>query len=69
MPNMSYVRFENTLPDLFDCFENIAGEDLSETEEHARTQLILTCIKIVDMTRDEWSEWNCWQIPDWLKED
>ncbi len=36
MGNMSYCRFENTLGDLQDCYDNIDDPDLSESEKRAR---------------------------------
>jgi len=45
MSNMGYVRFENTLEDLEDCFENWEGEK-SESEEWCKKQLLELCIKI-----------------------
>lgn len=49
MSNMSYCRFENTLSDLRDCYNNM-DEDLddSETEKSSRECLIRLCKKIVD---------------------
>jgi len=47
MSNMSYCRFENTLQDLRDCYDNIDDDDLSETEEQAREELIELCKDIV----------------------
>lgn len=49
MSNMSYCRFENTLKDLDDCYENM-GDDLSDspTEEQARKELIELCKSIVE---------------------
>jgi hypothetical protein len=46
MSNMGYIRFENTLEDLEDCFENWEGEK-SESEEVFRKRLLELCIKIV----------------------
>lgn len=42
---MSYCRFENTLDDLDDCFDNWEGEK-SESEEVYKTRLLELCIKI-----------------------
>jgi hypothetical protein len=47
MTNMSYCRFENTLKDLKDCYENMEGI-LSDSETRARRQLIDLCGDIVD---------------------
>jgi len=45
MSNMSYCRFENTLSDLQDCYENMETEkdDLSEKEKVALEELIELC--------------------------
>ena len=48
MSNMSYCRFENTVNDLEDCAEHMNDENLSETEEKAREQLIDLCRDILD---------------------
>lgn len=48
MANMSYCRFENTVPDLRDCYENMDEQQLSETEARARKWLIRLCQKVVD---------------------
>ena len=47
MANMSYCRFQNTLPDLVDCLEHISDE-LSKDEDHARERLVETCIEILE---------------------
>jgi len=44
--NMSYCRFQNTLPDLADCYDNIGDEPESEEEQRARVRLIRLCVKI-----------------------
>jgi hypothetical protein len=51
--NMSYVRFQNTLKELRDCFENIHDEDLSDAEESARKKLIELCRQIADEFEQE----------------
>lgn len=43
--NMSYCRFENTLNDLKDCYENMDNVS-SDTEKKKRKQLIELCIDI-----------------------
>jgi hypothetical protein len=43
---MSYCRFQNTLPDLRDCYENW-DEELSPEEEKARARLLKLCKDIV----------------------
>ena len=53
MGNMSYCRFENTVPDLQDCMENIENTSrLSKSERQARRDLILMCIEIAEMYPD-----------------
>lgn len=47
MGNMSYCRFENTLSDLRDCYNNI-DDDLSGSEREYRQQLIELCTSISD---------------------
>lgn len=51
--NMSYCRFQNTLPDLRDCYNNMDDGDLSPEEEKARKQLIEICRLIVEEYGDE----------------
>ena len=47
MANMSYCRFQNTLGDLEDCFENIDDiQNMSDEEKEAREQLIDICCDI-----------------------
>jgi hypothetical protein len=51
MSNMSYCRFENTLPDLIDCaeaLENIDGNlaELSKSEAKKANELIQLCVDI-----------------------
>jgi hypothetical protein len=41
---MSYCRFQNTLKDLRDCYDN--WDDLSEEEENAKKKLIKLCVDI-----------------------
>ncbi|CAB4132003.1 hypothetical protein UFOVP138_9 [uncultured Caudovirales phage] len=53
MANMSYVRFENTLSDLLDAYENLDDTELSESEKSARTRLIKLCAKIMEEYGDE----------------
>jgi hypothetical protein len=51
MGNMSHCRFNNTLNDLQDCYDNM-HEDLSESEEAAKIELISLCADIAA----EWGE-------------
>ena len=56
MSNMSYVRFENTYADLFDCYESMDDMDedgLSESEVRYRKKMIALCKKIVADFGDE----------------
>ena len=53
MPNMSYCQFENTFPDLRDCYEDMNRNDLSESEKRYRLKLIKLCIEIADEYRGE----------------
>jgi hypothetical protein len=56
MPNMSYCRFENTLGDLQDCYDNLddTGEgELSDSETKARKRLIEMCCDIACDHGDE----------------
>ena len=48
MANMSYVRFENTLHDLRDCYEHMDDTDLSDEEALARRALLKLCSQITD---------------------
>lgn len=47
MSNMSYCRFENTYPDLQDCYENWDNM-LSGSEALYREYMLELCRKIVD---------------------
>lgn len=52
MANMSYCRFQNTLSDLEDCYEN--WEDASSDEERAaRARLLTICEWIVNDYADD----------------
>jgi len=46
--NMGYVRFENTLADLRDCFEHMGDEGLSAHEHDSRVRLIKLCERIAE---------------------
>ncbi|KKN01352.1 hypothetical protein LCGC14_1128490 [marine sediment metagenome] len=48
MSNMSYCRFENTLADLHDCYNNI-NDTLSDSESRARDGLIILCREFGDI--------------------
>jgi hypothetical protein len=43
---MSYCRFENTVSDLRDCYDNMDSNDLSRSEFYARRHLIELCMTI-----------------------
>lgn len=57
MANMSYCRFENTLNDLRDCYEDMAyGKDFSElskSEQKARNRMVELCKIIADEFEEE----------------
>ena len=55
MANMSYVRFENTLRDLRDCWDHLF-DDLGEDEEQARKELVRLCREIAENFNDEYDE-------------
>jgi len=69
MANMSYCRFENTLRDLIDCYNNMDGYQLSKSEFDARKKMIEMCIDIVERYDelvneefvDEFSEDHIWR--------
>jgi len=44
----SYCRFENTYPDLKNCYDDMDLDDLSESEQTYRRYLIQLCKKIVE---------------------
>jgi hypothetical protein len=47
MGNMSYCRFQNTVIDLDDCYDNIDDTDnMSDEELRARKKLIKICCDI-----------------------
>ena len=48
MPNMSYCRFENTLPDLRDCRDAMGDNtgNMSAEEQRARKRIIEICFEI-----------------------
>lgn len=48
MANMEYCRFQNTLIDLRDCYENFWDCDLSKEEHEARRRMLELCQRIVD---------------------
>lgn len=51
MTNMSYCRFQNTLSDLWDCYENMDNCSDSEEELSAKEQLIKLCEKISEQNK------------------
>ena len=46
MANMSYCRFENTLLDLKDCYDNMNSDDLSRSEFYMRQYMVELCMSI-----------------------
>lgn len=50
--NMGYCRFENTVPDLRDCYDHIKDDDLSESEKMARRHLVILCKRVVEAYGD-----------------
>ena len=62
MANMSYCRFENTLSDLEDCYEDMLfGTEFSElslTEQEARNELVALCKKIAEQFDEELIEYE-----------
>ena len=53
MSNMSYCRFENTLPDLRDCYDNMDAKSLNDYERKARLGIIKLCLRIAQEYGDE----------------
>lgn len=51
--NMEYCRFQNTLIDLKDCYDNMDGVDMSDDERHALDRLLLLCATIAESYCDE----------------
>jgi len=52
MGNMSYCRFQNTLSDLKDCFDNLPNGDLSRDEANAFVDLVLLAKEITAQYED-----------------
>jgi len=50
--NMSYCRFQNTLSDLKDCYDNLPDGDLSRDEANAFAELILLVKDIAERYED-----------------
>ena len=46
MSNMSYFRFQNTLPDLRDCYQGLDDEIASKEEMTAARALVKLCHRI-----------------------
>lgn len=53
MPNMGYVRFQNTLQDLRDCHRHMDDDDLDDEEQEARQRMIRLCKTITEEYGDE----------------
>ncbi len=61
MANMTYCRFENTLEDLNECYENLGIAELSEGEQQARMRLVRLCALIAseeDMVKELYEEFK-----------
>lgn len=67
MANMSYCRFQNTLSDLRDCYNNMEKKNLSIEEFKSRKDLIYLCMDIIDDYKDiveedyennDWEDYN-----------
>jgi len=56
MANMSYCRFQNTLMDLLDCYDNLFNDLESEEEIRARERLVRVCRDILDEADGEFDE-------------
>ena len=52
MSTMSYCRFQNTVGDLRDCYENWE-DDLSDEEKRAQARMLKLCKEIVDAYGDK----------------
>jgi hypothetical protein len=52
MSNMSYCRFENTLNDLVDCFQNISEEAENMRDERCRKDMIRYLFENIDFIED-----------------
>lgn len=46
MGHMGHCRFQNTLEDLRDCFENMEADNISDQEKSARRELLKLCDRI-----------------------
>ena len=54
MGNMTYCQFQNTLPDLRDCYDNWdVADKTSEDEKKARKRLLELCKQIVEEYGDD----------------
>ena len=55
MANMSYCRFQNTYPDLWDCYEHWEDrlEEDEQDEQKARIKLLKLCKTIVENFSEE----------------
>ena len=65
MENMSYCRYQNTLNDLRDCFNDMMDVDgkLSADEQMAKNDLIEMCQAIVNVSKEEEAEANTQLVP------
>lgn len=53
MSNMSYCRFQNTLPDFRDCIEHWYDGDLSDEEKRARKRMKKLILELAYELEDE----------------
>jgi hypothetical protein len=53
MANLNYCRFENTYNDLYDVYDHLFDDELSESEDKYRKRLIKLCREISDEAFDE----------------
>ena len=59
MPNMSYCRFQNTLSDLWECFEALNEEnleDLSTEERRSAQEMLLLCEQFLEEHQEKLNE-------------
>ncbi len=53
---MGYCRFQNTLDDLYDCYDHMADTIVSKPERKARRDMVELCQIIVANYADAWEE-------------
>ena len=52
-PNTEQYRFENTRDNLNDCYEHMDNNNLSDSEESAKNDIINLCFQITDYYKNE----------------